>query len=151
MRAIFVEKMSDNVILGEKIEMGQAFTEKGKRIPITRIRIKSEKAGLKSGDLVNITGVSKGTGFTGVMKRWGFKGGPKTHGQSDRKRAPGSIGQTTSPGRVWKGKKMAGRAGRKTVTIKKLKVVDFDQKSKILTVSGPIPGARKGLVRIWQE
>ncbi len=131
--------------------MGQAFTDKGKRIPITRIKIKKGKITLKVGDLVNITGISKGMGFTGVVKRWGFKGGPRTHGQSDRERAPGSIGQTTSPGRVWKGKKMPGQAGRKTITIKKSKVIGLDEKNKILTVSGPIPGARKGAVKIWQE
>jgi large subunit ribosomal protein L3 len=59
-----------------------------------------------------VTGISKGKGFAGVVKRWGFKGGPKTHGQSDRQRAPGSIGQTTTPGRVFKGKKNARSIGR---------------------------------------
>jgi len=68
---------------------------------------------LKSGDVVAITGISKGKGFAGVVKRWGFHGGPKTHGQSDRERAPGSIGQRTTPGRVYKGKKMGGRMGKK--------------------------------------
>lgn len=126
------------------MEMGQAFTEEGRRIPITRIRIKTEKPGLKLGDLVNVTGISKGKGFTGVVKRWGFKGGPRTHGQSDRERAPGSIGQTTSPGRVWKGKKMAGRAGGKKVTVKNLKIVAIDEKNKILTVRSPVPGPRRG-------
>lgn len=140
----------NKVILGEKIKMEQAFTEEGRRIPVTRIRIKTEKPGLKPGDLVNLTGISKGKGFTGVVKRWGFKGGPRTRGQSDRERAPGSIGQTTTPGRVWKGKKMAGRAGRKKVTIKNLRIINIDEKNKILTVSGLVPGPRKGLVRIWQ-
>ena len=143
---IFVE-MND-IVLGEKIEMGQTFTDEGRRIPITKIFVKAENSSLKPGDLVNVTGVSKGTGFTGVMKRWGFKGGPRTHGQSDRQRAPGSIGQGTSPGRVWKGKKMAGRAGGKTVTIRNLKIVDVDKKNKVLTVNGPVPGPRKGMVRI---
>ena len=128
--------------------MGQAFTDKGRRIPITKIQIKSKDASFKAGEFVNISGISKGKGFTGVMKRWGFKGGPRTHGQSDRQRAPGSIGQTTDPGRVWKGKKMAGRAGGKKVTIKKLKIVDFNKKNKVLTVNGPIPGPKTGIVRI---
>lgn len=131
--------------------MGQAFTDKGKRIPITRIKIKKGKIIFKIGDLVCITGVSKGKGFTGVVKRWGFKGGPRTHGQSDRQRAPGSIGQTTTPGRVFKGKKMPGHAGDKRVTIKNLKVVSLSEKSKILTVCGPIPGPRRGMVKIWQK
>src|SRR3989338_5646222 len=61
------------------------------------------------GDTVSVTGISKGKGFAGVVKRHHFKGGPRTHGQSDRERAPGSIGQTTTPGRVYKGKRMAGR------------------------------------------
>ena len=61
------------------------------------------------GDTVSVSGISKGKGFAGVVKRYHFKGGPRTHGQSDRERAPGSIGQTTTPGRVFKGKRMAGR------------------------------------------
>lgn len=144
----FVEKMSNGVILGEKNEMGRIFTDKGRLVPITRIKIKTKRINLKPGDSISITGVSKGKGFTGVMKRWGFKGGPRTHGQSDRQRAPGSIGQTTSPGRIWKGKKMPGRAGCKTVTIKNLKVLSIDEKNKILAVNGPVPGARKGVVKI---
>ncbi len=71
---------------------------------------------LKKGDLVNITGRSKGRGFAGVVKRHHFAGGPKTHGQTDRHRAPGSIGATTFPGRVLKGKRMAGHMGNKRVT-----------------------------------
>ena len=69
---------------------------------------------LAVGDVVKVTGTSKGTGFTGVVKRWGFKGGPRTHGQADRERAPGSIGSGTTPGRVYKNKHMAGR-DRKSV------------------------------------
>jgi len=101
---------------------------------------------LKKGDVVEVTGVSKGKGFAGVIKRWGFAGGPRTHGQSDRQRAPGSIGQGTDPGRVWKGKKMPGRMGTDTVTIKNLIVVDIDENE--LKVSGPVPGAPKGLLII---
>jgi len=93
------------------------------------------------GDTVQVTGVSKGKGFQGVVKRWGFHGGPKTHGQSDRHRAPGSIGQGTTPGRVWKGKKMAGRMGQDTVTVKNLKVVGMDLETNELQISGPVPGA----------
>jgi len=103
---------------------------------------------LKAGDLVNVAGVSKGKGFTGVVKRWHFAGGPKTHGQSDRQRAPGSIGQTTTPGRVYKGKKMAGRSGGKRVTIKNLVVMKVDQENNTLLIKGLVPGARKGLLEI---
>ena len=131
--------------------MGQTFTDEGKRIPVTKIKIKGKDFSFKVGQLINISGVSKGKGFTGVMKRWGFKGGPRTHGQSDRQRSPGSIGQTTSPGRVWKGKKMPGRAGGQKVTVKNLTVISIDEKNKILTLSGPVPGANKGIIKIWQK
>ncbi len=101
-----------------------------------------------AGDKVAITGVSKGKGFAGVVKRWHFAGGPKTHGQSDRQRAPGSIGQGTDPGRVHKGKKMAGRMGQDTVTVKNLKIVDIQPETNEITVSGPVPGIPGGLLII---
>jgi large subunit ribosomal protein L3 len=72
------------------------------------------------GDIVNVAGTSKGKGYAGVVKRHGFHGGPKTHGQSDRHRAPGSIGQSATPGRVYKGKRMAGRMGNERVTVRTL-------------------------------
>lgn len=102
----------------------------------------------KPGDIVEVTGHSKGKGFAGVVKRHNFRGGPKTHGQSDRWRAPGSIGQTTTPGRVYRGKKMAGRMGQDAVTVKNLKIVDVDPVTKILSVSGPVPGAKRSIVFI---
>ncbi len=102
----------------------------------------------KEGDLVDITGVSKGKGFAGVVKRHGFAGGPKTHGQSDRHRAPGSIGATTSPGRVFKGKRMAGHMGTNRVTVRHLKVYRADPERNLLLVRGAVPGARNGLVLI---
>lgn len=101
---------------------------------------------LKQGDLVQITGISKGKGFQGVVKRHHFKGGPRTHGQSDRERAPGAIGSTTTPGRVYKGKRMAGRMGGDQVTIKNLKVVRVDSEKNLLTISGLVPGGRNGLL-----
>lgn len=103
---------------------------------------------LSPGDLVKVSGISKGKGFAGVIKRWGFAGGPRTHGQSDRERAPGSIGQTTSPGRVWKGKKMAGRKGGKKATVTNLTVLDVDPDNGEVLLSGPIPGANKRVVYI---
>ena len=93
-----------------------------------------------AGDVVNVIAISKGKGFAGGVKRHGFHGGPKTHGQSDRHRAPGSIGQTTTPGRVYKGKKMAGRMGGDQVTIKNLHVVSVDKENDELLISSPIPG-----------
>lgn len=101
---------------------------------------------LKPGDFVQVTGVSKGKGFAGVVKRWRFAGGPKTHGQSDRLRAPGSIGQGTTPGRVLKGKKMAGRMGQEKVTIANLTVLKVDEEKGELWLSGPVSGARGTLL-----
>ncbi len=100
------------------------------------------------GDLVDVTGISKGRGFAGVVKRHGFKGGPKTHGQSDRHRAPGSIGQTTTPGRVYKGKRMAGHMGNERVTVQNLRVVLVDPERNLLAVKGAVPGARNSLLII---
>ena len=101
------------------------------------------------GDKVTITGTSKGKGFQGVVKRWKFAGGPRTHGQSDRLRAPGSIGAGTTPGRVWKGKKMGGRMGGDTITIKGVEVLDI--KDNFLVLSGPIPGAKGKVIAIYKE
>lgn len=98
------------------------------------------------GDVINVTGTSKGKGYAGVVKRHHFKGGPRTHGQSDRERAPGSIGQTTTPGRVYKGKRMSGRMGSDTVTIKNLVVIDI--KDGVLYVKGLVPGVKGGTVFI---
>lgn len=93
-----------------------------------------------AGDTVKVTGLTKGRGFTGVVKRWGFHGGPKTHGQSDRHRAPGAIGQGTDPGRVHKGKKMAGRHGQEQKSIMNLRVVKTDPEKNELWVNGAVPG-----------
>ena len=100
------------------------------------------------GDLVDVSGASKGRGFAGVMKRHGFHGGPKTHGQSDKARAPGSIGAGTDPGRVIKGVKMAGHMGTNQVTIKNLKVVRVDSDKGVLIVQGAVPGNEGILVKV---
>jgi len=100
------------------------------------------------GEMVDVVGISKGRGFAGVVKRHGFRGGPKTRGQSDRMRAPGSIGQTTTPGRVYKGKRMAGRMGNQRVTAQNLEVVLVDPQRNLLAVKGSVPGARNGLLII---
>jgi large subunit ribosomal protein L3 len=101
----------------------------------------------KLGDVVAVTGTSKGKGFAGAIKRWGFAKQGRTHGQSDRLRAPGSIG-AMGVGRVWKGKKMAGRMGNQRVTIKNLIVVDIDSENGTLSLSGPVPGIPGGLLMI---
>jgi large subunit ribosomal protein L3 len=103
---------------------------------------------LKPGDLVKVAGLSKGRGFAGVVKRYHFAGGPKSHGQSDRHRAPGSIGATTSPGRVLKGKRMAGHMGNKKVTIRNLEVLEIDASHNLLLIRGAVPGAKGSLLMI---
>lgn len=100
------------------------------------------------GDLIKVTGTSKGAGFTGVVKRHGFKGGPRTHGQHDRERAPGSIGSGTTPGRVYKNKRMAGRHGGTQVTIEGLQVVAIDAANNELWIKGLIPGSINGSVLV---
>lgn len=100
----------------------------------------------KKGDKVTVAGVSKGKGFAGGMKRHGFHGGPKTHGQSDRWRAPGSSGQTTTPGRVLKGKRMAGRMGGARITIKNLEIIEAKENG--ILVKGLVPGAIGGLLEV---
>lgn len=99
------------------------------------------------GDLVDVTGVSKGHGFTGTIARHHFKRGPKTHGSTNY-RAPGSIGAGTTPGRVFKGTRMGGHMGDERVTVKKLTVVKVDAERNLLLVKGAVPGARNGLLLI---
>lgn len=100
----------------------------------------------KPGDIVDVTGTSKGKGYAGVVKRHHFKGGPRTHGQSDRERAPGAIGQTTTPGRVYRGKRMAGKMGNEQVTVKNLQVVGV--MGDTLFIKGLIPGIINSVVEI---
>ncbi len=206
-----------NTIFATKVEMSQAWSEDGKRLPITKLKVsdnvvlskketqdkqmtleigygrkklknvdkplrsKIEKSGfsfgvkqvegiklsgeetentleagqtlvltdvLTVGDVVEIQGSTKGRGFAGAVKRYGFHGGPKTHGQSDRERAVGSIGSGTTPGRIWKGKRMPGHYGCETKTVSGLVVVYIDQKNNELWVNGPVPGYRTSTVRI---
>jgi large subunit ribosomal protein L3 len=104
----------------------------------------------QAGQIIDVTGTSKGRGFQGVMKRHGFHGGPRTHGQSDRSRAPGSIGAGTTPGRVWKNTRMAGRMGNKRVTVQNLEVVEVLPEQHVILVRGSVPGAKNGLLMIRQ-
>jgi len=100
------------------------------------------------GSLVDVVGISKGKGFAGVVKRWGFSGGPRTHGQSDRERAGGSIGATTTPGRVFKGMKMAGHMGDQQVSVAGLEIIDIDKENNELIVRGSVPGSLGSIVLI---
>ena len=100
------------------------------------------------GDLVDVTGKTKGRGFAGVVKRHGFGGGIKTHGQSDRWRAPGSIGSTSGVSRVFKGKRMPGRIGGERLTAQNLQVVRIDSEKNLLAIKGSVPGVKGGLVLV---
>lgn len=103
------------------------------------------------GDRVDVIGTSKGRGFAGAIKRHHFRRQPKTHGASDRTRAPGSSSSTTTPGRLRKGKRMAGRMGNERVTIQNLEVVIVDSERHLLAVRGSVPGAKNGLLVIRQS
>ncbi len=109
----------DGYSVGQELKVGEIFTE---------------------GELVDVTGISKGQGFAGTVKRHNFSRGPKTHG-SDNYRKPGSIGPGTTPGRVYKGLRMGGHMGSDRVTIKKLRVVRVDADRNLILVRGSVPGA----------
>ena len=122
---------------GEDLEVGQQLN--------VDLFTKGEKVDVTVGAIRGTMG-SKGKGFAGVVKRHGFAGGPKTHGQSDRHRAPGSIGASTTPGRVFKGTRMAGHMGNKRRTVLNLEVVDVLPERNVLLVRGGVPGAKNGIV-----
>ena len=98
----------------------------------------------EAGQVVDVTGTSKGKGFAGTVKRWNFRTQDATHGNSLSHRAPGSIGQNQTPGRVFKGKKMAGHMGAERVTVQNLEVVRVDVEKNLLLVKGAVPGAAGG-------
>lgn len=126
-----------------KIKSSESTDDKGSQVATDG---KISVSIFEPGDEVKVTGITRGKGFTGVVKRWGFAGGPKTHGQSDRHRAPGSIGQTTRPGRVYRGKRMAGHAGSQKLTVRGLKVVEVDPAHHLLIIKGAVPGSTNSLV-----
>lgn len=128
-------------------------------VPKTKKALKVESTELTEGselkadiftknDTVDVTGITKGKGFRSAIQRWGFAGGPKTHGASDRERAPGSLGTRTIPGRVFKGKKMAGHVGTVQRTIKNLKVAYIDTEANLIGIKGSIPGPKNSYVLI---
>jgi large subunit ribosomal protein L3 len=113
-----------------------------------RVGEKVDVSIFKPGELVDVTGISKGKGFAGVVKRHHFAGGPRTHGQSDRLRHPGAISSGTTPGRILKGKRMAGRMGNERVTVQNLTVVQADAERNLLLIKGTVPGGVNGLLLI---
>lgn len=126
-----VAPSADPVDIGQELRT-DIFT-KGERVDVTVGAVKS-------------TAGTKGKGFAGVVKRHGFAGGPKTHGQSDRHRAPGSVGASTTPGRVFKGMRMAGHMGNVRATVLNLEVVDVMPDRNLLLVRGGVPGSKNGVV-----
>jgi len=147
----------DSVVIGQGKKKNPSKSELGifKQLGFVPMYVKESRDESVEGDLpkqndtgeltnksVSVTGVTKGKGFQGVVKRWGFKGGKETHGQSDRVRAAGAIGTGTTPGRVVKGKKMAGRMGGETQTIKNLVIVKHLVEEKLILIKGGLPGAR---------
>jgi large subunit ribosomal protein L3 len=130
LRSFRVKEISADMKLGQELNLAEIF---------------------QVGDKIRVTGTGSGKGFASAIKRHNFKGGPRTHGQSDRERSPGSIGQTTTPGRVYKGKRMAGRMGGDRVTVRGLSVVSVDPENKILKIKGLIPGKTNGMIIISKE
>ena len=125
---------------------------------LREVRLKTSEHNLKPGQVltveafegirfVDVSGTSKGRGFAGTIKRWGFRRGPQSHG-SQNVRRPGAIGQCMTPGRVFKGKRMAGRYGGKRVTVKNLEVVEIIPERNILVVKGAVPGPNGGFVEV---
>ena len=110
------------------------------------------KAGdlFKAGDRVDVSGTSKGHGFTGVIKRWSFGGFPGSHGTHEYFRHGGSIGNRSFPGRVRKGKKMAGHWGNEQISVQNLEVVDIRPEADLILIKGAVPGARQGIVVVRQ-
>ncbi len=134
---------------GDKVKFTEEGEKKGLMIGEIKIYAGDElkpSVLFKKGEMVDVSGTSKGKGFQGVVKRHHFAGGPRTHGQSDRERAPGSIGQTTTPGRVYKGKRMAGRMGGDRITIKNLPVIEVTNDG--LLIKGLVAGAKGGLLEV---
>lgn len=125
LREVRVEKLPDGVTVGQKVALES----------------------LKKGDMVKITGLSRGRGFQGAVRRWNFNGGPATHG-SGFHRKPGSVGNRTWPGRVMPGKRMAGQWGNESITVAGVRIVDVIAEENVVLVKGPVPGARNTLVRL---
>jgi large subunit ribosomal protein L3 len=139
--------MEKTILNGIKLQMSQIFTDEGRVFPVTLVKVESGLTDEMLNKSVDLIGTSKGKGFTGAMKRWGFAGLQATRGQSTFPRSAGSIGSQT-PGRVYKGKKMAGHKGNKRITVKASKILRLNIENNEVMVLGPIPGARNSKVQI---
>lgn len=143
------EKEKMKTIKAKKVEMTQIFDESGEVFPVTLVVTDPDSAlpDLVEGELVSVSGITKGKGFQGVVKRHGFKGGRRSHGQKHSEREPGSIG-IGGVQRVFKGMRMAGRMGGNKATIKNLKVVKILPETNEIFIGGAIPGRRGTKVEI---
>jgi len=103
------------------------------------------------GDLVTVSGISKGKGFAGHMKRHGFSGGRRSHGKNSVMRKAGSVGAGTDPSRIWPGTRMAGRMGNNNVSVKNLEVLRVEKDNNLLFIKGAVPGAKQGIVYITKQ
>lgn len=138
-------------ITGKKVEMTQIFADSGEVFPVTLVVLdeKAPVAEFAEGEMVTISGISKGKGFQGVVKRHGFKGGRRSHGQKHSEREAGSIGGGgRAGGRVVKGMRMAGRMGNKRVTVKNLKLIKILPDTREVYIYGALPGRRGSKVEI---
>ena len=133
-------------IIATKVNMTQIFADNGVVMPATLVRLENEAdlGSMVEGDVVVVSGISKGKGFQGVVKRHGFHGGPRSHGQKHSEREPGSIGGSggRAGGRVAKNMRMAGRMGGNRVTVKNLQIVKVIPETKEVFIKGAIPGRR---------
>lgn len=135
-------------IIAKKVNMTQIFDESGVVFPVTVLVTPApaegaEDVAFEAGEIVSVSGISKGKGFQGVVKRHGFKGGRRSHGQKHSEREPGSIGGGgRAGGRVVKGMRMAGRMGGDRVTVKNLRVVRVEPETREIFILGAIPGRR---------
>ncbi len=122
---------------------------KDKNLDLEKYKVgdKIDLSAFRPKNRIQISSISKGKGFQGVVKRHGFKGGPASHGHKDQLRAPGSIG-ATDPQRVFKGMKMAGRMGKKRVTVKNLEIVEINTEKNLLLIKGAVPGDKNALLEI---
>ncbi len=105
----------------------------------------------ETGDLVTVSGISKGKGFAGHMKRHGFSGGRRSHGKNSVMRKAGSVGAGTDPSRIWPGTRMAGRMGNTKVSVRNLEVIRVEKDKNLLFIKGAIPGAKRGIVYITKQ
>ncbi|MDO8569898.1 MAG: 50S ribosomal protein L3 [bacterium] len=144
-------------IIAKKVNMTQIFSETGEVFPVTLVKELQGKTltddlqglALQEGDVVTVSGISKGKGFQGVVKRHGFRGGPRSHGQKHSEREAGSIGGGgRAGGRVVKGMRMAGRMGGERVTVKNLKIIKILPETREFFIRGAIPGRRGSRVEI---